>query len=75
MMLLDATSIISCSENLSKVNIGLGKQHNYEPLFNLLYFYSPESYLPSYYRLFNGDIKDVTMMSTAIKGLMPYSGK
>ena len=67
LMLIDATSIISYSENLSKVNIGLSKQHNYEPLFNLLYFYSPESYLPAYYRLFNGNIKDVTMLSTAIK--------
>ncbi|MDR1896171.1 MAG: transposase [Prevotellaceae bacterium] len=67
MTLIDATSIISYSENLSKVNIGFSKQHNYEPLFNLLYFYSPESYLPSCYRLFNGNIKDVTMMSTAIK--------
>jgi transposase len=66
MTLIDATSIISYSENLSKVNIGLSKQHNYEPLFNLLYFYFPESCLPSYYRLFNGNIKDVTMMSTAI---------
>ena len=67
MMLIDATSIISYSENLSRVDIGLSKQHNYEPLFNLLYFYSPESYLPAYYRLFNGNIKDVTMLSTAIK--------
>lgn len=67
LMLIDATSIISYSENLSKVNIGLSKRHNYEPLFNLLYFYSPGSYLPAYYRLFNGNIKDVSMISTAIK--------
>jgi transposase len=33
----------------------------------LLYFYSPENYHPAYYRLFNGNIKDVTMLSTAIK--------
>ena len=67
MMLIDATSIISYSENLSRVKTGLSKQHTYEPLFNLLYFYSPQNYLPAYYRLFNGNIKDVTMVSTAIK--------
>jgi len=67
MMLIDATSILSYSENLSRVKIGLSKQHTYEPLFNLLYFYSPQNYLPAYYRLFNGNIKDVTMVSTAIK--------
>jgi len=67
MMLIDATSIISYSEHLSRVEIGLSKQHTYEPLFNLLYFYSPQNYLPAYYRLFNGNIKDVTMISTVIK--------
>jgi len=67
MMLIDATSILSWSENLSRVKTGFSKQHTYEPLFNLLYFYSPENYLPAYYRLFNGNIKDVTMVSTAIR--------
>jgi transposase len=67
MLLIDATSIISYSENLSRVKTGLSKQHTFEPLFNLLYFYSPQNYLPAYYRLFNGNIKDVTMVSTAIK--------
>jgi hypothetical protein len=67
MMLIDATSIISYSENLSRVKTGFSKQHTYEPLFNLLYFYLPQNYLPAYYRLFNGNIKDVTMVSTAIK--------
>ena len=66
-ILMDATSIISYSNNLTKVCTGLSKNKNYEPLFNLLYFYSPHSYLPAYYRLFNGNIKDVKMLSTAIK--------
>ena len=66
-ILMDATSIVSYSNNLTKVCMGLSKNKNYEPLFNLLYFYSPHSYLPAYYRLFNGNIKDVKMLSTAIK--------
>jgi transposase len=66
-ILMDATSIVSYSTNLTKVCTGLSKNKNYEPLFNLLYFYSPHSYLPSYYRLFNGNIKDVKMLSTALK--------
>ena len=66
-ILLDATSIVSYSNNLTKVCIGLSKNKNYEPIFNLLYFYSPNNYLPAYYRLFNGNIKDVKMLSTAIK--------
>lgn len=66
-ILMDATSIVSYSNNLTKVCTGLSKNKNYEPLFNLLYFYSPHSYLPAYYRLFTGNIKDVKMLSTAIK--------
>jgi transposase len=67
MMLMDATSILSYSEHLSRVEVGLSKQHTYEPLFNLLYFYSPQSYLPAWYRLFNGNIKDVSMISAAVR--------
>jgi transposase len=66
-ILMDATSIVSYSNNLTKVSIGLSKNKNYEPLFNLLYFYSPHNYLPAYYRLFTGNIKDVKMLGTAIK--------
>jgi transposase len=46
---------------------GLSKNKSYEPIFNLLYFYSPNNYLPAYYRLFNGNIKDVKMLTVTIK--------
>ena len=66
-ILVDATSIVSYSDNLTKIALGLSKNKQYEPIFNLLYFYSPNNYLPAYYRLFNGNIKDVTMLCVAIK--------
>lgn len=66
-ILIDATSIVSYSNNLTKVITGLSKNKCYEPIFNLLYFYSPHNYLPAYYRLFNGNIKDVKMLVIAIK--------
>lgn len=66
-ILIDATSIVSYSNNLTKVCTELSKNKSYEPTFNLLYFYSPHNYLPAYYRLFNENIKDVKMLSTAIK--------
>jgi transposase len=65
-ILIDATSIVSYSNNLTKVSTGLSKNKCYEPIFNLLYFYSPHNYLPAYYRLFNGNIKDVKMLIIAI---------
>ncbi len=65
--LIDATSVISYSKNLSQVENGLTKDKTFEPIFNLLYFYSPHDYLPAYYRIFSGNIKDVKMVSLAIK--------
>jgi len=66
-VLVDATSIISYSQNLSQVENGLTKDKTFGPIFNLLYFYSPHNYMPAYYRLFNGNIKDVKMISLSIK--------
>jgi transposase len=67
LLLVDATSIISYSRNLSQVETGLTKDKTFGPIFNLLYFYSPHDFLPAYYRLFNGNIKDVKMVSLAVK--------
>jgi hypothetical protein len=66
-ILIDATSIVSYSNNLTKVCTGLSKNKSYEPIFNLLYFYSPHNYMPAYYRLFTGNIKDVKMLILALK--------
>ncbi|MGH2612915.1 MAG: transposase, partial [Rhabdochlamydiaceae bacterium] len=67
LVLMDATSIVSYSENLTRVEKGLTKYKSFEPLFNLLYFYCPNNYMPAYYRLFNGNIKDVKMVTMALK--------
>jgi transposase len=65
--LIDATSVVSYSRQLRLASTGLTKQGTYEPIFNLLYFYSPKHYHPAYYRLFKGDIRDVKMLKTAIE--------
>ena len=67
LILMDATSIVSYSENITKVEVGLTKDNTFGPIFNLLYFYNPDNYLPAYYRLFDGNIKDVTMVNTALQ--------
>ena len=64
-LLVDATSMVSYSKNLSRVYTGITKKGVYAPLFNLLYFYSPQDCFPAYYRLFNGNIKDVKMIEIA----------
>lgn len=66
-IIIDATSIVSYSNYLTKVEHGLSKNKQYEPIFNLLYLYAPNTYLPAYYRLFNGNLKDVSMLSLTLK--------
>jgi hypothetical protein len=72
LVLMDATSMVSYSQNLSQVSLSLSKNDVYEPIFNLLYIYSPDMFMPVYYRIFNGNIKDVKMMGLAIKEC-PYN--
>jgi transposase len=67
LILMDATSIVSYSENLTRVAQGLTKYKSCEPLFNLLYFYCPDYYMPAYYRLFNGNIKHVKMITMGLQ--------
>jgi len=67
LILMDATSIVSYSDNLTRVQQGITKYKSFEPLFNLLYFYCPDNYMPAYFRLFDGNIKDVTMVSMALQ--------
>lgn len=67
LVLMDATSIVSYSNNLTRVEEGYTKYKSFEPLFNLLYFYCPRDYIPAYYRLFNGNIKDVKMISMTLE--------
>ena len=31
----------------------------FRPIFNLLYFYPPHSYLPAYYRIFSGNVSSL----------------
>jgi len=65
--LIDATDIISYSKNLTRNKISKTKSGTYDPLFNLLYFYQPGTFSPAYYRLFDGNIKDIKMVQMAVE--------
>ncbi|HEU0228741.1 MAG TPA: transposase [Arachidicoccus soli] len=65
--LIDATSIVSYSKNLERNHVSKTKNGTYEPLFNLLYFYQPGTFTPAYYRLFDGNIKDIKMIQMAVE--------
>lgn len=67
LVLMDATSIVSYSDNLTRVKNGITTDSTFEPIFNLLYFYCPDNYMPAYYRLFDGNLKDVTMVTMALQ--------
>ena len=66
-VLIDATNIYSYSNNINYVKKGYTKDKTYNTQFCLLYLYSSSLKLPVFYRLFDGDIKDVSMVALAIK--------
>lgn len=65
--LIDATDIITYSKNLDRNKVSKTKSGTYEPLFNLLYFYQPGTFTPAYYRLFDGNVKDIKMVQMAVE--------
>lgn len=69
-ILMDGTSIVSKSENISMVKNGYNKQRNFDGQVNLLYVYSATSRMPVFYRLLDGNIRDVK----AFKNTLALSG-
>lgn len=69
-ILMDGTSIVSKSENISIAKNGYNKNHNFDGQINLLYVYSATNRMPVFYRLLAGNIRDVK----AFKNTLALSG-
>lgn len=58
-ILMDATHVLSQSEQISIARKGYNAQLNFEQQFNLLYVYSATQYMPVFYRLLPGNVREV----------------
>jgi transposase len=58
-ILMDATNVLSQSEQISLAKKGYSQPLNFEMQFNLMYVYSATSKMPVYYKLLPGNIREV----------------
>jgi Transposase DDE domain len=58
-MLIDATHLLSYSQNMEIAKPGYNNQHEFAPQVNLLFIYSSTLQLPVYYRLVPGNVREV----------------
>lgn len=58
-ILMDATNVLSQSEQISLAKVGYSQSLNFEMQFNLMYIYSATSKMPVFYKLLPGNIREV----------------
>ena len=58
-MLIDATHLLSYSQDMDIAKPGYNNQHEFAPQVNLLFIYSATLKLPVYYRIVPGNVKEV----------------
>ena len=66
-LLFDGTSIITQSRKMGINNVGYNAHRQYDPQVNLMYAFSVESNRPVYYRVFAGNVRDVSAFELCVK--------
>ena len=58
-ILIDATNVLSYSQQIPLAKKGYSNPLTFDTEFNLMYIYSADSRMPVYYRLLPGNIREV----------------
>lgn len=66
-LLIDVTSFVSKSQNLTINQKGYNNKRVYDPQINLLMIFSPQMKMPVYYRVLPGNIRDVVSFKLSLK--------
>ena len=65
-VLFDGTSILSKSEKMDINRLGYNAHYEHDPQINLLYAFSCEANLPTYYRIVAGNVRDISAFKLSI---------
>lgn len=65
-VMIDMTNIFSGSQNIRHVKEGYNSDMVFDTQFNLMYIYSPKLQQPVFYRLFDGNTKEVSGFKTCL---------
>ncbi|GAB4406285.1 MAG: transposase [Thermodesulfovibrionales bacterium] len=79
-MLIDATHLLSYSQEMDIAKGGYNNQHEFAPQVNLLFIYSATLKLPVYYRIVQGNVREVkafklTLQESGIKDAVVIADK
>jgi transposase len=66
-IIFDGTQIISNSEKLVINQVGYNSHEDFAPQINLLYAFAVNSNTPTYYRVFNGDVCEVSAFKLSLE--------
>ena len=65
-IMFDGTNILSKSEKMDINRIGYNAHYDHDPQINLLYAFSCEAMLPTYYRIIAGNVRDISAFKLSI---------
>lgn len=65
--LIDATPIFTKSNNIYEAQIGYNNKRQWDPQMNLLYIYDYQLSLPLYYRLIQGNIREIKALKLTLE--------
>ncbi len=66
-IIFDATNIISKSDEMEINRVGYNSHRQYDPQINLLYAFSCEPKQPVYYRVFPGNIREISALKLSVE--------
>lgn len=66
-IMVDMTNMFSASENISYVKKGYNSDMVFDTQFNLMYIYSPKLQQPIFYKLFSGNVREVTSFKSCLQ--------
>ena len=67
--LIDATAIFSQSKNIYEARLGYNNKKQWDPQINLLYLYDHKLAMPLYYRLTQGDLREIKTLELTLEAV------
>jgi len=66
-VLIDATHVISLSEQMRSNMLGYNSERIFDPQINLMFMYSTSPKMPVYYRIVPGNVREIKAFKTCLK--------
>lgn len=65
--LIDATSVFTQTKNMYEARLGYNNKRQWDPQLNLLYLYDYKLIMPLYYRIIQGDLREISAFKLTLE--------